>query len=141
MYTNCNKLILLPLVMLVAGCEAFNYTSWQASFEQEQGHLVLDCEQFRVRFDGVNLAGSPVRGGASFSLQVSGGGTSIVNLNAYDHTLTSSWSSGVNTITLKQHELRILGGGKQLQIGSSIFDLGGEKKSLIVRADGTVTAR
>lgn len=141
MNTNRTNWILRLLVMLLAGCKAFKYASWQISFEQEQGHPVLDCEQFGIRFDGVNLDRPPGRGGDSASLQVSGGGTSIVNLNAFGHTITTSWSGGASTITFKQYEIRILGGGMQLQIGSSIFDLGVEKKSIIVHADGTVTKR
>ncbi len=138
MKTNCTLLMPVFLVMLFAGCDAGKSVSWQMGFEQEQGRPVLDCEKFKVRFDGVHLNSQPGRGGASVAIQISGGGTTIYNLAALDNTITTSYSAGVNTITFKQYELKVLDDGKRLQIGNSTIDLGAEKQTVVVHADGTV---
>lgn len=138
---------LLLLLMLATGvlvCAGYNVRTlrfWQMSLEQNQGHLELDCEAFNVVFDGVDVNSAAHGGGASVSLQFVGSGTSILNLFAFDQSLTTSYSSGVNTITIKQYEIKILGEGKRIQFGDTTFDLGTDQKSFVVHADGTAEAK
>ena len=49
----------------------------------------------------------------------------------------NSYKSGVNTMTFETHSLILLDAGAKLQIGTQEFDLTGEKKTIVIHADGS----
>ncbi len=136
-----NVLLLLPLVLsgLVAiGCSGLQQ-NWHFDFTSQNDKAVIDMDHVRLIFDGVPvvLPQGQTGGGASGSLSVAGSGTSKITATAFGKTFMNSYKSGVNTMTFETHSLILLDAGAKLQIGTQEFDLTGEKKTIVIHADGS----
>jgi hypothetical protein len=138
-----SMLVLTICAFLLAGCGQVAPTVWLCTFHENAGHAVLDCDKVKIVFDGVKLM-LPVGqegGGATGSLQVGGSGTNNTTLTALHHTLTSSYSDGVNSISLGNYAVKVLEQGHKLQVGEKSFTLDGNTKTIVIRDDGSAEER
>ena len=125
-------------LLLVCGCSQAP-VMWHCEFGEESGSAVLDTEVVRIVFEGVRIAHTQGRegGGSSGSMQVSGSGTSQIVLTALGRKLTNAYSAGINTVTLGEYELRITDGGRKLVVGSTTYEIGNGKKTILIHGDGS----
>ena len=135
-----NVFLLLPLVLsalVASGCSGRQ--NWHFDFTSQNDKAVIDMDHVRLIFDGVPvvLPQGQTGGGASGSLSVAGSGTSKITATAFGKTFMNSYKSGVNTMTFETHSLILLDAGTKLQIGTQEFDLTGEKKTIVIHADGS----
>ena len=128
---------LVAISLLTAGCERSE--TWQFTFRPHNGKASIDMDAVMVVFEGVPLdhPTGGVGGGASGSLRVAGSGTAEITVTVGGKALKNSYANGVNTITFAGHTLALVDRGRKLQIGTQVFDLSGEKKTIVVREDGS----
>lgn len=139
-----NALFLVPLALVAlasSGCS--DRQSWQFTFESQDNTAVIDMDRVTLIFEDVSviLPEGQIGGGAGGSLTVAGSGTSIISVTAFGKTFTTSYKSGVNTMTFEGYSLKLLDAGTKLQIGTQEFDLTGEKKTVIIREDGSANVQ
>jgi hypothetical protein len=127
--------LLAVLSVLSNGCGR-DVQNWQFQVTEKEGNTVLDTDRVTIVFEGVPCT-SP---GASGTLPVAGGSIGV-KISGGSGDMNSSYSGGVNTITIAGHTLTVSEGGTRLTIGPRTFELGPEKRTIVVKKDGTASAQ
>ncbi len=130
-------LFALIAVSFAAGCERAEI--WQFTLKPHNGKASVDTDHVTLVFEGVALdhPTGGVGGGASGSLAVAGSGRSEITVTVDGKSFTNAYANGVNTLTFEGYTLKILDRGRKLQVAEQVIDLRGEKKTIVIREDGS----
>ena len=136
---NASAVLLFALLVVsfAAGCERAEI--WQFTLKPRQGKARIDMDRITLVFEGVALdhPTGGFRGGAGGSLAVAGSGRSEITVTVDGKSFKNAYANGVNTLTFEGYTLKILDRGRTLQVGEQVIDLRGEKKTIVVREDGS----
>ncbi|MCH8822913.1 MAG: hypothetical protein IH984_05320 [Planctomycetes bacterium] len=112
--------------------------TWQFTLKSQKDKAVIDMDKVTLIFEGVPmvLPQDQTGGGASGSLVVSGSGTAAVTVTAFGKSFTNYYNEGVNSMSFEGYTFNLLDTGTKLRIGTQVFDLTGEKKTIVIHKSG-----
>lgn len=106
--------------------------AWPFTFEELDGNATLETDRLTIVFEGEQYENR-----SAGSLEVSGSsGPFRHSTSELDH----QYSNGICTVNFRNHEFRLLDGGKSLSMQGTDIDLSQTKKVVTVKKDGSIVA-
>lgn len=136
--THIRILVALTATALFShGCRSHKPSHWEIT--AEDGHAVIHTDTVTLVFPDSTVPNSKNQsgGGASGTMNVTGPGSSGIEISTFGKHFTARYARGVNTVTFDGQTFKLLDAGSKLQVGTQEFDLTGKKKTIVIRKDGS----